>query len=146
MDVVQSVWADVLRGFREAGWHFADAAHLRAFLVKLTRNRFIDEIRRHRTAVREHSLVGLASALEPVSRLPTASELAQADELSERMLAACQPEHREIVKLRLRGMPVAEIAGRVGLHVGSVHRILQDLACRVAVECTTRSSSMGHAD
>src|SRR5262249_55417734 len=41
IDVVQSVWADLLRGFREAGWRFADEAHLRAFLVKLTRNRFI---------------------------------------------------------------------------------------------------------
>jgi RNA polymerase sigma factor (sigma-70 family) len=147
MDVVQSVWADVLRGFREAGWHFADAAHLRAFLVKLTRNRFIDELRRHRTAVaREHSLFGLARALEPVSQLPTPSELVQADELSERMLASCQPAHREIVTLRLRGMPVAEIASRIGMHVGSVHRILQDLACRVAVKRTTRSSATNHAD
>jgi DNA-binding IclR family transcriptional regulator len=32
------------------------------------------------------------------------------------------------------GVAVAEIATRTGLHVGSVHRILQDLACRVAVE------------
>jgi RNA polymerase sigma factor (sigma-70 family) len=147
LDVVQSVWADVIRGFREAGWHFADAVHLRAFLVKLTRNRFIDELRRHRTAVaREHSLVGLARADEPVSQLPTPSELVQADELSERMLSICQPAHREIVMLRLRGMPVAEIAGRIGMHVGSVHRILQDLACRVAVKRTTRSSATDHTD
>src|SRR5438067_5180163 len=45
VDVVQSVWADLLRGFREAGWRFASAAHLRAFLVKVTRNRLTD---RHR--------------------------------------------------------------------------------------------------
>ncbi len=32
-DVVQSVWADLLHGFRESGWRFADAAHLKAFLV-----------------------------------------------------------------------------------------------------------------
>jgi DNA-directed RNA polymerase specialized sigma24 family protein len=70
MDIVQSVWADVLRGFREDGWHFADEAHLRAFLVKLTRNRFIDRLRRHRTAARlEHPLCDLRSDDEPVSRL-----------------------------------------------------------------------------
>jgi RNA polymerase sigma factor (sigma-70 family) len=136
MDVVQSVWADVLRGFREAGWRFADEAHLRAFLVKLTRHRFIDELRRHRTAVaRECPLGELARGDEPLSPLPSPSELVQADELGQRMLALCSPAHREIIRLRMRGIPVAEIATRTGLHVGSVHRILQDLACRVAVEC-----------
>jgi RNA polymerase sigma factor (sigma-70 family) len=135
IDVVQSVWADVLRGFREAGWRFADEAHLRAFLVKLTRHRFIDHLRRHRTAIaRERPLGDLPRENEPLSPLPSPSELVQADELAERMLALCPPAHREIVQLRMRGMPVAEIATRAGLHVGSVHRIFHDLACRVAVE------------
>ena len=135
MDVVQSVWADLLRGFREAGWRFADEAHLRAFLVKLTRHRFIDQIRRHRTAVaREHPLGDLVGAEEPSSPQPSPSELAQADELRERMFALCPPAHREIVRLRMRGVPVSEIAAQIGLHVGSVHRILHDLASRVAVE------------
>jgi RNA polymerase sigma-70 factor (ECF subfamily) len=135
MDVVQSVWADVLSGFREAGWRFADEARLRAFLVKLTRNRFIDRIRRHKTAVaREHPLCELSADEEPVSRMPSPSQVAEAQELRQRTLALCQPAHREIIELRLRGVPVAEIATRTGLHVGSVHRILQDLACRVAVE------------
>jgi RNA polymerase sigma factor (sigma-70 family) len=147
VDIVQSVWADLLRGFREDGWRFADEAHLRAFLVKLTRNRFIDHLRRHRTATsREHALEEIAPADEPVSRLPSASELVQADELSEQMLALCHPAHREIVRLRMRGMPVAEIASRVALHVGSVHRILQDLACRVAVQRKPLGLSSNKAD
>jgi RNA polymerase sigma factor (sigma-70 family) len=142
VDVVQSVWADVLRGFREADWRFADEAHLRAFLVKLTRHRFIDQLRRHRTAMaRERPLGDLAPADEPPSLLPSPSELAQADELGQRMLALCAPAHREIVQLRMRGIAVAEIATRTGLHVGSVHRILQDLACRVAVERKPLASS-----
>jgi RNA polymerase sigma-70 factor (ECF subfamily) len=147
IDVVQSVWADVLRGFREAGWRFPDEAHLRAFLVKLTRNRFIDQLRRHRSAAaREHSLGKLVGADEPVSRLPSPSELVQADELGERMLALCPSGHREIVRLRMRGVSVAEIAGRTGLHVGSVHRILQDLAVRVAVERAPIAPSSGEAN
>src|SRR3954452_24909377 len=57
VDVVQSVWADLVRGFREAGWRFPDVPHLRAFLVKITRNRFIDRVRQHHTALeREHPL------------------------------------------------------------------------------------------
>jgi RNA polymerase sigma factor (sigma-70 family) len=135
MDVVQSVWADVLRGFREAGWRFADEAHLRAFLVKLTRHRFIDHLRRNRTAVaRERPLGELVREDEPLSPLPSPSEHVQAIELGDRMLALCAPAHREIVQLRMRGTTVAEIATRTGLHVGSVHRIFHDLACRVAVE------------
>jgi RNA polymerase sigma factor (sigma-70 family) len=144
MDIVQSVWADLLRGFREDAWRFADLAHLRAFLVKLTCNRLVDRLRRHRTAVaRERPLGELADADELVSRLPGPSELVQANELGERMLALCPPAHRAIVRMRMRGTPVAEIATRVGLHVGSVHRILQELACRVAVErrALPRSSS-----
>jgi RNA polymerase sigma factor (sigma-70 family) len=144
MDVVQSVWADLLRGFREADWRFSDEAHLRAFLVKLTRHRFIDQVRRTRTAVaRERPLDDMVPADEPVSRLPSPSEVAQADELSQRMLSLCSPAHREIVRLRMAGIPVAEIATRTGLHVGSVHRILHDLACRVAVERDPLASSSG---
>jgi RNA polymerase sigma factor (sigma-70 family) len=146
MDVVQSVWADFLRGFREAGWRFADEAHLRAFLVKLTRHRFIDQLRRTRTAVaRERPLGDLVPADEPVSRLPSPSEVVQADELGQRMLSLCSPAHREIVRLRMVGIPVAEIASRTGLHVGSVHRILHDLACRVAVERKPLASSSGES-
>ncbi len=135
VDVVQSVWADLLRGFREAGWRFADEAHLRAFLVKLTRHRFIDRIRRHRTALeRERPLGELVRADEPTSPEPSPSELVQADELRDRMIALCSPAHREIVGLKIAGIPVSEIAVRVGMHVGSVHRVLQDLACRVAID------------
>lgn len=135
MDVVQSVWADLLRGFREAGWRFSDEAHLRAFLVKLTRHRFIDRIRRHQTAVRKERPLGeLVQADEPASPQPSPSELVQADELRDRMLALCSPSHREIVRLKMEGIPVSEIAVRLGMHVGSVHRVLHDLACRVALE------------
>jgi RNA polymerase sigma-70 factor (ECF subfamily) len=31
MDVVQSVWTDVLKGYREEGWKFTDREHLRAY-------------------------------------------------------------------------------------------------------------------
>src|SRR5262245_51322533 len=50
-DIVQSIWADLLHGFREAGWHFSDVDHLRGFLFVATRNRMIDRIRQYRQAV-----------------------------------------------------------------------------------------------
>src|SRR5437899_1868836 len=42
LDIVQSAWKDLVHGFREAGWRFTSTAQLQAFLVKVTRNRFID--------------------------------------------------------------------------------------------------------
>src|SRR6476661_251065 len=49
MDVVQSVYGDVLVAFREGGMRFYTVAQLRAFLIRATRNRFIDRLRQHRT-------------------------------------------------------------------------------------------------
>src|SRR5688572_6290317 len=52
IDVVQSVYCDVLAAFREGGMRFGTAAQLRAFLIKSTRNRFIDRVRQYQTAAR----------------------------------------------------------------------------------------------
>src|SRR6516164_6570003 len=57
-DILQSVWADVLRGFREAGWRFTDADHLRGFLFVATRNRLIDRARQHQKAVDREEPLG----------------------------------------------------------------------------------------
>src|SRR5688572_24090788 len=52
IDIVHSVYGDVLGAFRSGGMRFGTVAQLRAFLVKATRNRFIDRVRQHRTAIR----------------------------------------------------------------------------------------------
>jgi RNA polymerase sigma-70 factor (ECF subfamily) len=135
VDVVQSVWADLIDGFKEAGWRFKDVAHLRGFLVKVTRNRFLDKVRRHND--RELPAVALPSSEmtgQPVSPDPRPSEVAQADELWEEILALCPPEHHEVLLLKRRGLGPAEIAKRTGMHPGSVRRILYELARRLAAK------------
>lgn len=132
-DVVQSVWADVIQGFREANWRFADAGHLRAFLVKLVRNRFVDRFRRHHTAAeREQPLAVTEPAALPASGNPRPSQVAEANELWERMLTLCPAEHRPVLELRREGLPVVDIAARTGLHEDSIRRILRQLARRLA--------------
>jgi RNA polymerase sigma-70 factor (ECF subfamily) len=133
VDVVQSVWADVLQGFRDAGWRFSNTAQLRAFLVKITRNRFIDRVRHYKQASeRERPLevVGLDAC--PGESEPRPSEVAQADELWEQLVTLCPPAHRELLRLKRQGYSLAEIAARTGLHESSVRRILYDLARRLA--------------
>jgi RNA polymerase sigma-70 factor (ECF subfamily) len=132
VDIVQSVWADLLRGFREAGWRFADAARLRAFLIRLTRHRFIDRLRQQSRAVaREQALADdeweglLGSDPEP-------ADFAQADELWEQMLELCPPEHQELLRLKREGAFTSDLAAEAGLHEGSVRRILSTLSRRLA--------------
>jgi RNA polymerase sigma-70 factor (ECF subfamily) len=132
-DIVQSVWVDVLKGFREAGWHFRDTAHLRAFLVKVTRNRFIDRYRQHHRALeREQPLADGADDALP-SPDPCPSDVAGAEDTWERLLALCPPEHHAVLHLRRQGLPVAEVAARTGMHPDSIHRILRRLARRLAL-------------
>jgi RNA polymerase sigma-70 factor (ECF subfamily) len=134
-DVVQSVWAHFLQGLRDASWQFVDSTHLRAFLATMTRNRLTDRIRHfHHALERERSLADTDAARLPAAAQPRPSELVRADDLWERLLALCPPEHHELLRLKRQGWPLAEIAARTGLHEGSVRRILRKLARQVAFE------------
>jgi RNA polymerase sigma-70 factor (ECF subfamily) len=144
VDIVQSVWADLLHGFRDAGWHFPSAGHLRAFLLKVTRNRFLERVRRHRAALAsEQSLETIDRRSLPTAREPQPSEIVQAQELWEQLWALCPPAHRELLQLKRQGMPLAEIAARTGLHESSVRRILYDLARQLAAKRSAMALSPG---
>jgi RNA polymerase sigma factor (sigma-70 family) len=135
LDIVQSAWRDLLYGFRKGGWRFSNAAQLQAFLVKVTRNRFIDRCRTHATAsAREQSLAETEPNRLPPSSQPGPADEAQAEDLWQRMLALCPPEHHELLRLKREGVPLPEIARRTSLHVGSIRRILRTLALQLACE------------
>jgi RNA polymerase sigma-70 factor (ECF subfamily) len=144
MDIVQSVWADVLGGFRDAGWRFTDRAQLRAFLVRIARNRLIDRHRQlHRALEHEQALADTSADDLPLAQGPRPSEIAQGNELWTRLLEQCAPVHREILVLRREGLLLTEIAARTGLHEGSIRRILYELAERLSVSRRIASRSAG---
>lgn len=133
MDIVQSVWADLVHGFREAGWRFVDVQHLQAFLVQLTKHRFIDRLRRHKTALareRHDNQSGWENAL--LANDPRPDDLAQVDDLWKSIMKLCPPEHREILQMKRDGALNADVAARTGLHEGSVRRILCNVAQKLA--------------
>jgi RNA polymerase sigma-70 factor (ECF subfamily) len=122
-----------LGGFREAGWRFVDADHLRGFLYVATRNRLIDRIRQHQNAAdREEPLSDIQQRI-PASQ-PRPSEVAQAADLWQRILIHCPPRHRQILELRRQEYSLAEIADRTGLHPDSIRRILRTVARRVSFQ------------
>jgi RNA polymerase sigma factor (sigma-70 family) len=141
-DIVQSVWSDVLQGFRGSGWKFGSVDHLKGFLVKATRNRFIDRYRQQNPISQiEHSLsesTPLASHLGP-------GEAMQADELWQRLLTLCPPEHRPVLDLKRQGAAMNEIVAKTGLHPGSVRRILRNLAAQIALDHETGEKRAGQA-
>jgi RNA polymerase sigma-70 factor (ECF subfamily) len=132
-DIVQSVWVDLLRGFRESGCRFASAKHLQAYLIRATRNRFIDRLRQHQKALDLEQPLESTDDLDlPRSAQPEPGAQLQADDLWARLVALCPPAHREVLLLKRQGCALTEIAARTGLHEGSVRRILYDLARRFA--------------
>ncbi len=136
VDIVQSVWADVLDGFRSARWQFSDGSHLQAFLVQSARNRFIDRLRQHRTALEREQPITANDGSDRLDSLASGgtrpSEEVRADELWEKMLDLCPPTHHELLKLKRQGLSLNEIANQTGLHPSSVRRILYDLARKLA--------------
>jgi RNA polymerase sigma factor (sigma-70 family) len=133
VDVVQSVWVHVLRGLRAGKWQFPDESHYHAFLLKVARRRLVSRMRHHGPAVeREAAGTDLDRLPAPAQARP--SEVAQAEELWQRLLALCPPGHHEVLRLRRQGLAMEEIGRRTGLHEGSVRRILRQLARQLALD------------
>lgn len=129
-DVAQSVWAQVVRRV-EAGWRVDTEADLRAMLAVIARRRAAT---RARGEPRPAEQGGTALAAAPARHQPTPSQVVRAADLWERMLQLCAPEHREVLRLRRDGLPLAEVAARTGLHEGSVRRILRRLFRELALD------------
>jgi RNA polymerase sigma-70 factor (ECF subfamily) len=142
-DVVQSVWADVVDGLRRLNWTFRERDQLRAFLVKMTRNRFIDRLRKQRAEI-EHEVRFDPQQVESlaVSAASRASEEFYAAELWDQMLDACPPAHCRVLELKRQGASLSEIATHTGLHKSSVRRILYDVS-RLVVRLRTRGDCQG---
>jgi len=133
LDVVQSVWVNLLEGLRAGKWHFADAAHLRIFLVKAVHHRFLNYLRRHKTALAREQPLGASFSWEATpTHEPQPGDKVQAKELWEQLRALCPPAHHQLLQLKQQGLSLAEIAACTGLHESSVRRILYELARRLA--------------
>jgi len=129
-DVAQSVWAQVVRQIG-AGWQVDSEPELRALLAVIARRRVATRARSHKRPGDPVSETILKEAV--ASRQPTPSQVVHADELWERLLLLCSPEHRDVLRLRRDGLPLAEVAARTGFHEGSIRRILRRLFREIAM-------------
>jgi RNA polymerase sigma-70 factor (ECF subfamily) len=132
-DVVQSVWVQVLRRLRQGAWQVTDRASLRMLLITVARRRLVSRYRHYAGSVAREQSGDAELEAQPAADQPRPSELAQAGELWEQMLALCPAEHHELLRLRRQGLRLREIADRTGLHEGSVRRVLRQLARQLAL-------------
>ena len=131
LDVVQSVWRRVLHDFRTNGCRLAGADHLRNFLVQVTRNCLTDRLRHFRPALDREQPVKHAADTAATCQ-PRPSEIAQGNELWDKLLASCPPKYHELLRLKRQGFSLPAIAAQTGLHEGSVRRIIRELARKTA--------------
>ncbi len=138
-DVVQSVWVQVVRRLGRDGWSVDDEARLRALLATIARRRLLTRVRQLSADVATERPTGAEAEAVPDDSRHRPSEVVQAEELWTTMLDLCPPEHHPVLILRREGLPLAEIAGRTGLHEGSVRRILRRLSRELAMRVGSAS-------
>jgi RNA polymerase sigma factor (sigma-70 family) len=128
-DVMKSLAANLDR------LDFPSLGSLIAFLAQAAEQKVIDEYRRRHTLKRdisrERALVGARGAddwpLALASGDPTASQVAQASEIRERLLAGQDESERTVIELRQLGYTNNEIAEQTGWNIRKVQRFLKDL-------------------
>jgi RNA polymerase sigma-70 factor (ECF subfamily) len=132
-DVVQSVWVHLLHRQRATGLHLNSPEQLQALLLLEVRHRLFDRFRHyHHSLEHEQPMLEAEQRGAPSSQEPRPSEMVQADQLWEKMLALCLPDHQELLKLKRQGLSLVEIAAQTGMHEGSVRRIFRRLARQLA--------------
>ena len=113
---------------------FPSVDSLIAYLAQVAEKKVIDEYRRQHTlkrdVTRDRPIFGNGPDATPVqlsSDDPSASELAQANEVHERLLSRSDQTERAIIELREQGYSTSDIAERTGWNIRKVQRFLQDL-------------------
>jgi len=128
-DVMKSLAANLDR------LDFPSLRSLIAFLAQAAEQKVIDEYRRRHTLkrdiTRERALVGCdGTDIRPMalaSADPTASQVAQASEVRERLLAGQDDLERRVIELKQLGYTNVEIAEQTGWNIRKVQRFLKDL-------------------
>ena len=113
---------------------FPSVDSLMRFLAHVAEQKVIDEYRRRHTLKRDVSRERRISAgdedsgpVQVPSDEPTASQLAQANEVHEWLLDRQDETERTIINLKQQGYSTADIAGTTGWNIRKVQRFLKDL-------------------
>jgi RNA polymerase sigma factor (sigma-70 family) len=114
--------------------HFPSIDCLIVFLAQVAEQKVIDEHRRRHTlkrdVTRERPMFAGDADFGPIqlpSGDPTASQVAQAHEVQERLINRGNETERIIIALRQEGYSTAAIAEKTGWNIRKIQRFLKDL-------------------
>jgi RNA polymerase sigma factor (sigma-70 family) len=136
VDFTQAVWASVLVGLRDDEGSFRDEEQMRKFLGGVVRYKVLEEYRRH-TKTRKYDLAreqplyvkrnGRDRPIELPGNEPTPSQVMQAGDQLNRLIAGRTDRDAEIIELRRQDLTYEEIAARMNLSERYVRRIVESL-------------------
>lgn len=113
---------------------FPSVESLIAFLAQVAEQKVVDEHRRRHTLKRDVTRERRLSTGDPESgpvqlpsSEPTASQLAQANEVQEWLLDRQDETERNIIDLKQQGYTTADIADKTGWNIRKVQRFLKEL-------------------
>lgn len=133
-DFVQAVWQSFFTGPSDQAPAFENEAHLRGFLDAVVRNKVHEQHRRftrtakHNLAREEPLYIARGDREIPrevASPDPSPSEMVQADDRLQQLMAGFGPREVQVLTLRRQGLTYAEVAERTGMHERSVRRIIE---------------------
>ena len=136
-DIVQSVFGSFFRGAKDGGYSAPAGEELWGLLLVITLNKVRAKGAHHRAAKRDVRRTLSGDELAAVGHEPPGDDTASAALLGlvvEEVLAALPEGHRPVVRLRIEGHEVAEIAAATGRSKRTVERILQEFRGRMATE------------
>jgi RNA polymerase sigma-70 factor (ECF subfamily) len=135
-DIVQSVFGSFFRGASQGFYDVPSGDEIWGLLLVIALNKIRAKGVHHRAAKRDVRRTVSGSQTERGFDPPATDEAADTilrlviDEVLDRL-----PEgHREVVRLRIEGYEVAEIAQRTGRSMRTTERVLQEFRSRMAAQ------------
>lgn len=129
-DIVQSVFRTFFHGVRQRGYDVPPGGELWGLLMVLALNKVRNLVAYHRAGKRAVQQTASVADLPVLAADETAAAFLRL--VLDEQLADLPESNRAIVRLRIEGYEVAEIAERSGRSRRTVERVLQDFRARVA--------------
>lgn len=136
-DIVQSVFGSFFRGAGQGYYTAPPGEELWGLLLVIALNKIRAKGAHHRAAKRDvrktvggDVLAGGADGFDPPADDETAHHILRL--VVDEVLNELPDGHRDVVRLRIEGYEVAEVAARTGRSKRTVERVLQDFRTRMA--------------
>lgn len=140
-DVVQSVYRRFFANAKDDRYVLRQSGDLWRLLVAITLHRVQDQHRRQSARKRAlgepQQLLRADGSIEIplLAQEPSPDQAAMVTDELELVLRGLEPAYREMVKLRLEGYHIEEIAAQTGKNERTVRRLLKEIQRRLRLRC-----------